>query len=69
MIGIGVIGYGYWGPNLVRNFAECAGAAVRVVCDTARRSAWRRSSARYPGVTRHDDARRRLCNDPTSTPS
>ena len=23
MIGIGVIGYGYWGPNLVRNFAEC----------------------------------------------
>jgi len=22
MVGIGVIGYGYWGPNLVRNFAE-----------------------------------------------
>ena len=33
MIGIGVIGYGYWGPNLVRNFAECQGAAVRMVCD------------------------------------
>ena len=33
MIGIGVIGYGYWGPNLVRNFAERADAAVRVVCD------------------------------------
>ena len=22
MITVGVIGYGYWGPNLVRNFAE-----------------------------------------------
>jgi len=33
MIGIGVIGYGYWGPNLVRNFAECTEAAVRAVCD------------------------------------
>ena len=30
---IGVIGYGYWGPNLVRNFAECRGAACRMVCD------------------------------------
>lgn len=33
MIGIGVIGYGYWGPNLVRNFAEQPDAAVRIVCD------------------------------------
>ncbi len=30
---IGVIGYGYWGPNLVRNFAEVPGAAVRMVAD------------------------------------
>ena len=34
MVGIGVIGYGYWGPNLVRNFSECRDAAVRAVCDT-----------------------------------
>ena len=27
MISVGVIGYGYWGPNLVRNFAETAGRA------------------------------------------
>ncbi len=33
MIGIGVIGYGYWGPNLVRNFAQVAGARVVSVCD------------------------------------
>ena len=33
MIRIGVIGYGYWGPNLVRNFAECPATPVRAVCD------------------------------------
>lgn len=33
MINIGVIGYGYWGPNLVRNFAETQGLAVACVAD------------------------------------
>jgi predicted dehydrogenase len=33
MIKIGVIGYGYWGPNLVRNFAELPGATVAAVSD------------------------------------
>lgn len=33
MISIGIIGYGYWGPNLVRNFAETPGAAVAGVAD------------------------------------
>jgi len=33
MIGIGIIGYGYWGPNLVRNFAETPGARVAAVAD------------------------------------
>jgi len=33
MINIGVIGYGYWGPNLVRNFAELSGATVAAVAD------------------------------------
>lgn len=33
MIKIGVIGYGYWGPNLVRNFAETPGASVTAVAD------------------------------------
>jgi predicted dehydrogenase len=33
MIGIGVIGYGYWGPNLVRNFAQVQGARIIAVCD------------------------------------
>lgn len=33
MIGIGVIGYGYWGPNLVRNFAEAPGAILAGISD------------------------------------
>jgi predicted dehydrogenase len=33
MIKIGVVGYGYWGPNLVRNFAETPGCEVAAVAD------------------------------------
>ncbi len=33
MVRIGVIGYGYWGPNLVRNFAELSGAELVAVAD------------------------------------
>src|SRR5450755_3109284 len=33
MIKIGVIGYGYWGPNIVRNFHRSKGSRVEIVCD------------------------------------
>ena len=33
MLNIAVIGYGYWGPNLVRNFSSVEGANVAMVCD------------------------------------
>ena len=33
MVQIGVIGYGYWGPNIVRNFSAIDGAKVVMVCD------------------------------------
>src|SRR5260370_27824077 len=32
-VGVGVIGYGYWGPNLVRNFAEQAPGRIVAVGD------------------------------------
>ena len=49
MVGIGVIGYGYWGPNLVRNFQDCQGATVRMICDVdADRLA--QASRRYPSA-------------------
>jgi predicted dehydrogenase len=52
---IGVIGYGYWGPNLVRNFAEALGSTVACVADASpeRRDAVKRS---YPWVTIYQDA-------------
>ncbi len=33
LLKIGVVGYGYWGPNLVRNFSEVQGAEVAWVMD------------------------------------
>lgn len=33
MLNIGVIGYGYWGPNIVRNFAAANDSQVTMVCD------------------------------------
>lgn len=54
-IGIGVIGYGYWGPNLVRNFAATPGARVVAIADTqptARAAACRA----YPTIDLHADA-------------
>lgn len=33
VIQIGIVGYGYWGPNLVRNFAETSGVNVHTVAD------------------------------------
>src|SRR5436853_1792106 len=32
-INVGVIGCGYWGPNLLRNFAENESAQLRWICD------------------------------------
>ncbi|WP_439882570.1 Gfo/Idh/MocA family protein [Pontibacter sp. MBLB2868] len=33
MINIGIIGYGYWGPNLVRNFFAAKDCCVKLVAD------------------------------------
>ncbi len=35
---MGVIGAGYWGPNLVRNFATLPRCELRIVCDQDRQS-------------------------------
>ena len=34
MINLAVVGYGYWGPNIVRNFQETDGVCVALCCDT-----------------------------------
>src|SRR5205809_272382 len=48
-ITVGVIGCGYWGPNLLRNFADNEAAELRWICDAdARRVA--AMSRRYPAA-------------------
>jgi predicted dehydrogenase len=49
MLRIGVIGYGYWGPNIVRNFTGAKNAQVTVICDTNQTSRERAERA-HAGV-------------------
>jgi predicted dehydrogenase len=63
MINIGVIGYGYWGPNLVRNFSDVADATVTAVADLEeKRLALVKS--RYPSIRVTSDFRE-LIQDPS----
>jgi predicted dehydrogenase len=51
---IGVIGYGYWGPNLVRNFSETASGTVAAVADLDTRKL-AQLNKRYPAVRTSTD--------------
>jgi predicted dehydrogenase len=63
MIRIGIIGYGYWGPNLVRNFVECRGADVAAVADLDR-SKLETLQRRFPAVAVTTDFQE-LLGDPS----
>lgn len=63
MNGICIVGYGYWGPKLVRNFAQAAGARAVAVCDeNAERLA--RAQRDFPGL-RAFSTFDQLLSDPT----
>ena len=49
LINIGVIGYGYWGPNIVRNFNRLKNAKVVAVSDS-NKNALSRVSEIYPAI-------------------
>jgi predicted dehydrogenase len=51
---IGVIGCGYWGPNLLRNFAENEGAELRWMCDVDE-SRLKALGRRYPAAKTSTD--------------
>ena len=53
MISIAVVGYGYWGPNLVRNIAEIPDARLTHVCDL-NKGRLAAVQARYPTVQTTD---------------
>jgi len=50
-LGVAVVGLGYWGPNLVRNFHEVAEAEVVAVCD-GRSERLEAMMRRYPAARR-----------------
>lgn len=50
MLNIGVIGYGYWGPNIVRNFSSANGSQVTMVCDM-NQTTQKKIKKAYPQVT------------------
>ena len=49
MVKFGVIGYGYWGPNVVRNLHLMEKAEVLAVCDKSPAS-WKRVQKTYPNL-------------------
>src|SRR5436190_3477677 len=63
LINIGVIGCGYWGPNLLRNFAENESAQLRWICDLDEQRL-ASMSRRYPMAQTTTDYRT-VVNDPT----
>jgi predicted dehydrogenase len=56
MIRVGVIGYGYWGPNIVRNLHGLDSTRVEMVCDMSPKALARVRKA-YPSVA--------TCSDPS----
>ena len=57
MIRFGVIGYGYWGPNIVRNLRSLEGCQVVGICDQTP-AARKRIQSANPGIPVHAD-----CNE------
>jgi predicted dehydrogenase len=53
-INVGVIGCGYWGPNLIRNFVELPSANLLAVADM-REDRLAHIKSRYPGIATTDD--------------
>jgi predicted dehydrogenase len=54
MIRFGVIGYGYWGPNIVRNLRALEGCEVVGICDQTP-AARKRIPAANPGIPIYSD--------------
>ena len=54
MINLGLIGYGYWGPNVARNFSICSGAKLAAICD-ANEARLKIAKAAYPSADIYSD--------------
>jgi predicted dehydrogenase len=56
LLKLGVIGYGYWGPNVVRNFSAQPDCTVAAICDK-HPPALAQVASRHPSVRVVSDAR------------
>jgi len=63
MHNIAVVGYGYWGPNLVRNFSALPGVTIRAVCDKSKERLAHLGKL-TPGIERTTDFSR-ILEDPS----
>ena len=59
MINVGVVGYGYWGPNVARNFNETPGARVVAISD-ADDGSLKRAAQSYPEMRMAKDCQNLL---------
>src|SRR5277367_2034658 len=55
IMNFGVIGYGYWGPNIVRNLASLEDSHVLAIAEMSP-SARNRAKKAYPGINVTPDA-------------
>ncbi|MBF0197320.1 MAG: Gfo/Idh/MocA family oxidoreductase [Planctomycetes bacterium] len=62
LLQVGVVGYGYWGPNLVRNFMSLDGISVKAVSDLDKKRL-KIMSQSYPGISFSTDYMD-IINDP-----
>jgi predicted dehydrogenase len=54
VVRVGLVGYGYWGPNLARNISDTDGLRLAAIAD-AREDRRAAAAKRYPGVATFDD--------------
>ena len=61
-ISVGVVGCGYWGPNLIRNFASCPDTKLLWACDLDENRLDKVLQS-YPGVNKTSDIDVMLADD------
>ena len=54
MIRVGIVGFGYWGPNIARNFNGIEGCRIARICDR-NEDALKRVQRTYPGLETTSD--------------
>jgi len=61
MLKVGIVGFGYWGPNIVRNFRGLDSVQVVAICDKSS-AASRRAKHAYPDVFVTSDPHEVVCS-------